>query len=97
MIKIKTQKFIYLFFNSAKKNLFTIFFKLRKHLIIVFLTCEIFFDFFKKCAKKIMKNFASCKKCEDFLTNMRNILKIFLHDATFFMISLKKLMQKPVY
>ena len=76
---------------------------MQKYSMKIFLNCEIFFVFLNKCVKKIdfsnksakniIKVFATCKNCKDFLSNMRNFSRK-LHDASFFMI-FKKHMQKP--
>ena len=61
-----------------QENPLSVFFKKQKFLMKFFLICEIFFDLFNKCAKKIMKSFAWFKNyCKVFNMLAKNGL-IFL-------------------
>ena len=65
---------------------------MRKYLIKFFSVCNIFFSFFNKYAKNIMKLFASyrnfckifhyvCKNCDDFFIMCAKIVVKFLQDV----------------
>ena len=55
---------------------------MRNYFLKLFLICEIFFDFFIKYAKQIMKTLHVAKFVVIFFINVRTFRENFLHDAT---------------